>query len=197
MSGLSTLLWCKGYVNLSPSNSRFFKISRRCFFSFHLQLRFLHLWHMYMQNQNIGIRDAHKKKRIQKKPWRCMMAVLLCNSLSLNKIRTATTSTSVPLSTAAQPGPPSQLCFTQRGKKSSEQGPLCPIGMAQELTVGSNMKLSHSRAKTLWSQTAWEHLLSWLSLFSSFLPHLTVQIRHLHSNEIHYRKEFFYTAPEG
>lgn len=40
------------------------------------------------------------------------------------------------------------------------------------------------RAMTLWSQTAWEHLLCWLSLFSSFLLHCTIQIRHLHSNEI-------------
>lgn len=77
------------------------------------------------------------------------MAILLCNRLPFNKTHTATTSTSVPLSTTAQPGPPSQLCFTQRGKEGSGQGLLRPIGMAQVLTVGSNTKLSHSQSNDI------------------------------------------------
>lgn len=63
MSGLAILLWCKGYINLSSSNSGFFLNMKtlKAFIFSHLQLRFLHL-HIYMQNVNLCTRDPDKKR---------------------------------------------------------------------------------------------------------------------------------------
>lgn len=123
--------------------------------------------HLYA-NQNLGIRDARKKKRIQKKPRRCTIAIPLFNSLSFNKIHTATTSTSVPLSTAAQPVPPSQLCFTQVGRKPAGRGCPTSLGWHRCLLWHQILNWATPRAMTSWSQTAWEHLLCCLFLALSF-----------------------------
>lgn len=127
MSGLSTLLWCKGYINLSPSNSGFFKISRHWVgvFFFHLQLRFLHLPHIYMQNQSLCTKDTDTEG------FRRSLAEVWCQFFSVtappfHKIHIATmghhSATSV-LLLYLQLHP--NLASTRRGRRRVGQGSCC------------------------------------------------------------------------
>lgn len=166
VSGLSTLLWCKGYINLSPSNSGFFKISRHWGFFFHLQLRLLHLPRIYMQNQSLCTRDRSKREGFRRSLENVWWQFCSVTAPPSTKPTLQPWGTTVPRQYYSRTCNSVPTSLQQEEEEEWDRGVAVPQwdGAGAYYTTKNHPAVPH-RDMTLLLQTAWKHLLSWLSLF--------------------------------